>query len=155
VTLDRFDPPRAARLLMASEGKAPLHGISVGHTLARHVGLSNERLMDRLRYEGTNGNINWYSCFESVRQAADAASLVLNTLPRELNRMRLQRLNQYSCTLQLHVNFNVRFAFGNGVLRLSADRMHIALARTAEASPFPYMIVTFYACIPDEIVPVP
>ena len=138
-------PLRALALLEESE----LHG---GHPCTRHIGLSNDGLMQRL-YNGEgaqNGGIAYISTFQTRMDAARAASQAFKNMPVGI----AEALRSSERTRQIRIDeiINVRFAMGGGARWFPCN--HVALILFANAQQKKdglFYVKTFYPLPPNML----
>ncbi|MCJ2036129.1 RNase A-like domain-containing protein [Methylobacterium sp. J-068] len=142
-------PIRALALMQASEQFG-------GHPCTRHIGLSNEQLMQRL-YAGDgarDGGIQYVSTFTHASDAAKAASQTFKNADKVISRLNSERRPGFS-PIRVDEVFKVRFALGGGVREFYANHMTLVLFRLDGQSGEQFYVKTFYPLPPNELREVP
>jgi hypothetical protein len=139
------DTGSALRLLKDSEDRG-------GHVYLKHIGVTNDKLLERL-YDpgGQGGEIRWISAFSSSRDAANALSQTLKNSPTDdISKVISGKRGDATWSAETDVEFRVRFAFVGGVRTLLTKKTRIVIR--AISLPPRFYIHTFYPLSPLEIV---
>jgi hypothetical protein len=146
-----INPGEAFRLLQESEKYG-------GHPCTKHIGLSNNKLMERLQSgEGArNGGIQYISTFTYVRDAAKAASQTFKNLPGSIH-IALQKGGNKASFPPIRTDeaFKVRFALGGGVREYYVNHMKLVVFRHPDQRETTFFVKTFYPLPPNELLEKP
>jgi hypothetical protein len=138
-------PAKALFLMRESEN----HG---GHPCTRHIGLSNDQLMQRLRAgDGArDGGIQYISTFTYERDAARAASQAFKNTDKLISTLNRTGKAEFP-DLRVDEAFKVRFALGGGVREYYVNHVTLVVFRTAEQTGDLFYVKTFYPRPPNEL----
>jgi hypothetical protein len=138
-------PLRALALLEESER----HG---GHPSSRHIGLSNDALMQRL-YAGEgaqNGGIAYISTFQTRMDAARAASQAFKNMPVSI--AEAIRSSEKTRQIRIDEEINVRFAMGGGAKWFPSNHVALILfANEEQRKQGLFYVKTFYPLPPNML----
>jgi hypothetical protein len=143
-----IDPAQALALMRESEK----HG---GHPCTRHIGISNEQLMQRL-YNGEggkNGAIQYLSTFTNESDAAKAASQTFKNISKNILAELDNRRDSTASFDNIRIDqaFKVRFALGSGVRLYYCNHMSIVLFKKPGQNSNIFYVKTFYPRPPNEL----
>lgn len=138
-------PVRALALMKESEK----HG---GHPCTRHIGLSNDQLMQRL-FAGDgarDGGIQYVSTFTTEGEAARAASQTFKNADKVISTLNRNGSASFS-DIRTDEAFKARFALGGGVREFYCNHMTLVLFRLDGQAGDQFYVKTFYPRPPNSL----
>lgn len=136
-------PGLAETILRNSEN---VHG---GHTLSRHVNLSNAQLQERYETQDTSGNIKVFTAFRSVADCAEALCYVVNNVLQREDFFRVfykqengQKFNMER--IECPRTFTVRMGRGP----LQTNYLTLWAQKIDTFSPTGFHVISFFATLP-------
>lgn len=137
----RLTPDQAKLVIKASERREP----GPGHTMERHVTISNLDLYERNNRSAINGEIQFFAAFTSLDQCAQALSLVIDTRARDRffeNFGNLPDATNFAETVEVPQVFRVRYSAGQQA-NFPVTHFHLAARRMVDR-PYGLHVITFY-----------
>jgi hypothetical protein len=132
-------PENAKAVLYASEGKEP----GPGHTLVRHVDITNEQLIQRSMTQTTAGMVHFFAAFHSIRDCVEALSLAAPALSTTEFSRRFP--NDPNGRFEGLVTLARAFPMRNGIkgAKFQTDLFYLAAVKHDER-PHLLHVITFY-----------
>lgn len=137
-------PGLAKAVIHASEGK---YG---GHTLEKHVNISNADLYRRFESDSTRGNLRLFTAFDSISQCTEILSDLINSLSQREDFFRVFYKQAEGTSfnrerLELNRNCMVRMAQG----RIETRYFNLLSTKRSDIKPIGFHIISFFPSMPN------